>query len=88
MPSDDVDQRVKEMQVWAWVGDDDEFDTGEVGLKQGFTPCGLIPLVACKAGKIDQPYILDQMRALVGVSGKTRYLARFTFQAVEMTLTG
>lgn len=79
-----TDPRVEKMKLWAWVGED-ELGSGEVGLKQGLCPAGFIPLVACVPGKMNQEYILTQMRAQSQVGGKVIRLVRFTFEEVLVT---
>jgi hypothetical protein len=76
--------KLQEMVLYAWVGPDDALTerTDEFGIKQGYAPCGLIPLVACKEGKIDHGDILNQMSQLTNQTGKPRYLAKFVFQEV------
>jgi len=72
---------LENMVLYAWVGED-ELGSGEVGLKQGATPCGIIPLVACKENRMDQKYIVEQMAQQARVWGKTIRLAKFTFDSV------
>jgi hypothetical protein len=83
--SSEVPAAVTDMRLWAWVGED-ELGSGETGLKQAHTPCGLIPLVACEDGKLDQHYIRDQMQAQAAVCGKKIMLVRFVFERVIETL--
>ena len=79
------DPRVTEMVLHAWVGED-ELGSGEVGIKAGFVPAGCIPLVACKEGKVDQRYIVEQMQAQSKQYGKVIRLAQFIFNSVEIEL--
>jgi hypothetical protein len=78
----EFDKRIPEMKLWAWVGED-EFGSGEMGLKQGIVPAGCIPLVACVQGKIDQNYIKKQLEYTARQSKKPISLVRFCFERVE-----
>lgn len=69
---------VRYMELYAWVGED-EYGSGEYGLKQAVSPAGIIPLVACKEGKIDQNYIKEQLQHQANVYGKPMRLCRFVF---------
>ena len=71
--------------LFAWMGED-EFGSGEVGIKQGFTPCGLIPLVLVSQEKIGQPKIAEQMQVQSKAYGKTIRLIRFVAQEVVITV--
>lgn len=44
---------MENLKIYAWVGED-EFGSGEIGLKQAIVPAGVIPMVAIKQDKIDQ----------------------------------
>ncbi len=50
--------KVEDLDLFAWVGED-EFGSGEIGLKQGLVPAGCIPLVAVTEQKMSQPYIVS-----------------------------
>lgn len=69
---------VVRLELYAWVGED-EFGSGEVGLKQGVTAAGVIPLVACKEGKIDRDVVKEQLQHQANVYGKPLRLCRFVF---------
>ena len=77
-----TDLEIRDLKLWAWVGLDDLNYTGVLGLKQGRTPAGIIPLVACVEGKMTQQYIREQMQMLAKLTGVKRYLVRFRFEAV------
>lgn len=77
--------KVEKMVLYAWVGED-ELGSGEVGLKQGIVPAGCIALVASKEGKIDQPFIIEQLRKQASTYGKTIRLCRFIFEEELLTL--
>jgi hypothetical protein len=79
------DPRVANMVLYAWVGED-ELGSGEVGLKQGVVPAGNIALVACKEGKIDQPYIIEQLQLQSTMFSKAIRLCRFEFAAELIVL--
>lgn len=65
-----------EMELYAYVGED-ELGSGEVGLKQGLTEAGMIPLVAIRRDKIDRPNITMQLHAQARQYGKRIRLVRF-----------
>jgi hypothetical protein len=71
--------------LYAWVGED-EMGSGEVGLKQALTSCGLIPLVSVSQEKIGQPKIHGQMEAQSKMYGKTIRLIKFVAQEVVITI--
>lgn len=75
-------QDVKDMVLWAWVGED-EFGSGEVGLKQARTNAGYVPLVACKDNKVNRDIIRQQLQQQVNAYGKPIRLCRFTFVGEE-----
>lgn len=70
------DRPAAPLELWAWVGED-EFGTGEVGLKQADVPAGRIPLVSILRSKIDATYIRAQLTAQAQAFGKAIRLARF-----------
>jgi hypothetical protein len=72
------------LELYAYVGED-ELGSGEVGLKQGLTPVGLIPLVATKREKLDRDVLLAQMQRQSNSGGKTIRLVRFV--PVEEVIT-
>jgi hypothetical protein len=84
-PAPCSDPRVQEMILHAWVGED-ELGSGEVGIKAGMVPAGCIPLVACKTGKVDRAYIIEQMRQQGAQYGKVIRLVSFAFRSVELEL--
>jgi hypothetical protein len=65
------------MDLYAWVGED-ELGSGEIGLKQGYTRAGLVPLVAIRRDKMDNPNLLRQLVGQAARYGKTIRLVRFT----------
>jgi hypothetical protein len=69
------------IELYAWVGED-ELGSGEMGLKQGLVPAGMIPLVATKREKVDQSYIEKPLALQSQRWEKPIYLVRFT--AVEI----
>ncbi|MCK9458252.1 MAG: hypothetical protein M0R80_01200 [Proteobacteria bacterium] len=71
--------------LFAWMGED-ELGSGDVGIKQGFTPCGLIPLVSVDVNKIAQPLIANQMQTQSKAYKKTIRLIRFVAQEVVITV--
>lgn len=83
MPHSKTDPRIKEMKLYARVGED-ELGSGVVGLKQGIVPAGCIPLVACEKSKVAEDYIVQQMQVQGIFAGKKISLVRFAFEAVEI----
>jgi hypothetical protein len=79
------DERIEQMVLYAWVGED-ELGSGEVGLKQALVPAGMIPMVACKLSKVDEPYIVAQLREQARVYGKTIRLCRFVYAGEALVL--
>lgn len=79
------DPRVEAMVLYAWVGED-ELGSGKVGLKQAMVPAGCIAMVACEEGRIDQDYIIKQLRLQANTYGKTIRLCRFVYQGEVMAL--
>ncbi len=70
-------------ELFAWIGED-EFGSGKVGLKQGFTQAGLIPLVAMSFDRAKMERLLPQMNAQAEKYGKKIRLCRFVFQGVAL----
>lgn len=70
-----------QLALYAFVGED-EFGSGEIGLKQGLVPAGYIPLVAIRRDKIDR----DVLRLAMGLQakeyGKKIRLVRFRAEEV------
>jgi len=81
-----VPDKLPRVELYAWVGEDDRIDgeprSEEIGLKQGVCPAGMIPMVATTREKMAQSYITAQMETQAAITGKRRYLARFTFAGV------
>lgn len=80
-----VETKPDRPDLFAWIGLD-EITGAEVGLKQGFTPCGLIPLVASKPGRMDQDYIVAQLKDQAVQYANKITLARYSFVSVEMVV--
>ena len=68
-----------DIELFAWLGED-EFGSGQIGLKQGVVPSGIIPIVAIDREKIEK--IWHQAEAQAAAYGKRIYLVRF--QMVEI----
>jgi hypothetical protein len=75
----------KELYLYAWVGED-ELGSGEVGLKQGLTPAGMIPLVAVDESKMTQDYIQEGLHEQAKQFGKTIRLCRFKYDGEVVRL--
>ncbi len=75
-----------EMKLFAWVGED-EFGSGEVGIKQARVPAGMIPIVATRRGKVDRADVIRQLQAQADRFGKTIRLIECEEVATLITLT-
>jgi len=71
--------------LFAWVGED-EFGSGEIGLKQARCPAGFIPLVAVHKDKMTQAYLLKQLQDQAARFGKTIRFCRYRMEEVIVTL--
>lgn len=65
-----------DVRLFAFIGED-EFGSGEIGLKQGQVPAGMIPLVSVSRDKVGQDYIVEQMQRQADIYGKTIRLVEF-----------
>jgi hypothetical protein len=74
---------VDEVVLYAWVGED-EFGSGEIGLKQGLCPAGIIPLVAVNQEKMTR--FQSTLQKQVNKYGKTIRLCKFVFSEVIIEL--
>lgn len=77
----DERERIRRMQLVAWLGED-EYGSGKIGLKQGLTPAGLIPLAAILEHRDRMDNLKRQLERQAKGSGKRIYLVRF--EAVEI----
>lgn len=69
------------LAIYAWVGED-EHGSGKVGLKQGLTPAGMIPLAAMSYHLDRLAKLMPAMEAQAAVHGKKIRLVKFV--AVEV----
>jgi hypothetical protein len=79
-------EQIEAAHVWAWMGLDDALtpvEPGIVGIKQGSTPAGNIPLVSIRPGQMARAYLRTQMEHFARTTGKRRFLVRFRFEAIE-----
>lgn len=77
----------QEMVLYAWVGVDDAPPfSGEFGIKAAICPAGWVPMVACKEDRMNQNYIVEQMKDMAKFTGKGRQLVRFKFDKVITTI--
>ena len=72
---------LEEIELFAWVGED-EFGSGEIGLKQALVPAGYVAMVAVDRSKIDHPFIQAGLAAQAKRFGKKIRLCRFVFAEV------
>lgn len=77
-------ENVKNLELYAWVGED-EFGSGEIGIKQALVPAGCIPLVAIKKDSMDSAYIIQQLQKQAGMYNKNIRLIKLSF--VEELIT-
>jgi hypothetical protein len=64
------------VSIYAWIGEDE--NGGRIGLKQGMTPAGLIPLVAMDYHLDRLAKLLPRLEEQARVSGKKIRLYKFT----------
>lgn len=74
----DINASGQRDQLYAWLGED-EFGSGRIGLKQGLTAVGMIPLVvvADDLQKVTTAPLVAQLQRQADRFNKTIYLARF-----------
>ena len=77
--------KVQDVFLFAWVGED-ELGSGEIGLKQGMVPAGMIPLVSVNQSKMVTAGLLGQLQRQADEYGKTIQLCRFVFSEVMVEL--
>lgn len=70
--------------LFAYLGED-ELGSGDIGLKQGYTMNGLIPIVSTQENKVDQDWLLQQMQDQANRYGKPITLVRY--EPVEVLAT-
>jgi hypothetical protein len=70
---------LKEIVLYAWVGED-EFDSS-LGIKQGATRWGIVPLVSIREDRMDNDNIKNQLQRQANQYGKNIHLCRFVFQS-------
>lgn len=68
------------MKLYAWIGED-EYGSGEIGLKQARVPAGYIPLVSLQRDKVDRIDIRKQLQIQANMYGKTIRLVEFSSDA-------
>lgn len=73
----------KPLAIYAWVGED-EHGSGKVGLKQGLTPAGMIPLVAMSYHLDRLAKLKPQMEAQAAASGMKIRLCKFVMTEVAV----
>lgn len=70
---------MEHLELFAWIGED-EYGSGEIGLKQCLVPAGLVPMAAIRQEKMEKYW--ESAEAQARTYGKRIYLVRF--QAVEV----
>lgn len=71
----DIPKEVHEMELYAWVGRD-----GDIGLKLGMVPAGMIPMVSTSRRKLDGYWKQAEQQAKT--YGQRIYLVRMTVAEV------
>jgi len=79
------DARIEQLELVAWVGED-EFGSGQIGIKQGLTAAGMIPLAAVGRDNHKLEALAEQLQLQANAYGKTIRLCRFRFVAEELVL--
>jgi hypothetical protein len=74
---------ISDHSLYAWIGED-EFGSGEIGLKRGLVPAGIIPLVTMDYDlhKLERPAVRSQMETQALQYNKKIRLVRFSFAEV------
>jgi hypothetical protein len=67
-------KKLEDIELYAWLGED-EFGSGEIGLKRGRVPAGDIPMVAISREKLEKYW--PGAEAQAATYGKRIYLVRF-----------
>ena len=83
-----TDPDLEKVELYAWVGRDElaPDETGEIGIKQGLVPAGMIPLVSINKTKVMPEYLLKALQEQANRYGKTIRLCRFVMAEEVLTL--
>lgn len=76
-----MDNNLESIKLYAWLGED-EFGSGEIGLKQAAVPAGMVPMVATSEAKMNQGFIREAMDAQGKKFGKKIVLCRYRIEEV------
>lgn len=79
------DERIERLELVAWVGED-ELGSGQIGIKQGLTPAGMIPLAAIGRDDHKMKALAEQLQLQANTYRKTIRLCRFRFVSEELVL--
>ena len=79
------DKRIEQLELVAWVGED-ELGSGQIGIKQGLTAAGMIPLAAVGQDDHKMEALAEQLQLQANAYGKTIRLCRFSFVSEELVL--
>lgn len=77
--------KLEDIELFAWVGEDED-GSGDLGLKQALTPCGLIPLVSVQKEKLDHEVLVAQLQNQANIFGTRPKLCRFKLVEVEAVI--
>jgi len=75
----EMPDKIRELVLYGWVGEDELSNSGIAGLKQAMTPAGCIPLAATTEGKLNQEFIKKQLQIQANTYGKIIRLCKFVF---------
>jgi len=78
-------KKLEEVELFAYLGED-EFGSGEIGLKQGRVPAGIIALVSTHQGKLIHRDVVEQLQRQADIYGKTIHLCRFVLKEEVLTI--
>jgi hypothetical protein len=67
-------RQLAHFELFAYLGED-EFGSGEIGIKQAHVPAGFIPMVAVRRDKMEKHF--EQLEAIAAHYGKRIYFCRF-----------
>lgn len=76
-------KKVEELELFAWVGED-ELGSGEIGIKQGLCPAGLVPLVSVDKEKLVK--FASGLQQQVNNYGKPIRLCKFVFSETSIVI--
>lgn len=76
---------IEQLELVAWVGED-ELGSGQIGIKQGLTAAGMIPLAAVGRDDHKLEAFVEHLQRQANAYGKVIRLCRFRFVSEEIVL--